>query len=255
MLTLEARHQQDTHQNQQAEQQLQEKLLFYEQLAIMGKIILCAAHELNSSLEGIRRYLVLAQEKENDDGKVKRCLTTALNGLHQMSLTVGSLLSYAHPPKAPRTADNLLNQLQQAVGLTLFQASEQQVQVSFHLPNELSQVTIAGELSQVFLRIIKTALQAIPQGGTLKIFGNVEPQGIEINFLHTNPGFPPHEGIQSGQAYSSPEDNSQELGLGEPMVGEILQRNGGQLSIETQPGLGTKVKVLLSRPESSTSLG
>ena len=73
--------------------QLQEKLLFFEQLAIMGKLILCSAHELKSLLEEIRGFLSLVQDKENDPDTKDRHLSEALKGLHKMSLTINSLLS------------------------------------------------------------------------------------------------------------------------------------------------------------------
>ncbi len=77
--------------------QLKERLLFFEQLAIMGKIILCPAHELNNHLEDIKGFLSLIQDKENDPATNECHLREALEGLNKMSLTVKSLLSYTDP--------------------------------------------------------------------------------------------------------------------------------------------------------------
>ncbi|MFZ2089868.1 MAG: hypothetical protein WAU47_14965 [Desulfobaccales bacterium] len=73
-------------------EQLKEKLLFFERLAIMGKLILCSAHELNGLLEDIKDFLSLVQDNENDPVK-KGHLTEALGGLQKMSLIIRSLLS------------------------------------------------------------------------------------------------------------------------------------------------------------------
>src|SRR3989304_3851865 len=102
----------------------------------MGKLSLCVAHELNNPLDGIRRYLSLAQMKKSDPGEVDRYLGEAIKGLHKMSLTIRSLLSSANPLKAPRATDSLLNLLQDAVKIMMFQASDQRVQVAFHPPND-----------------------------------------------------------------------------------------------------------------------
>jgi signal transduction histidine kinase len=77
--------------------QLKEKLLFFEQLAIMGKLIICSAHELNNLLEEIKGFLSLLQDKENDPATKESHLTEALEGLHKMSLIIKSLLSYTNP--------------------------------------------------------------------------------------------------------------------------------------------------------------
>jgi signal transduction histidine kinase len=74
--------------------ELKEKLLFFEQLAIMGKLILCSAHELNTLLEEIRGLLSIVQDKESNPAAKERYLTEALEGLHKMSCNIQSLLSY-----------------------------------------------------------------------------------------------------------------------------------------------------------------
>ena len=144
-------------------EQLRQRLHLYEHLAIMGRLSLCVAHELNNPLDGVRRYLSLAQVKKDDPGEVERYLIEAQKGLQKMALTIRALLSSANPLKAPRSTDNLLNLLQDAVKIMMFQASDQRVQVSCHLPPEFQRITVDGDLYHVFINVIKNALQAMPQ--------------------------------------------------------------------------------------------
>jgi CheY-like chemotaxis protein len=58
-------------------EQLKQRLELYEHLAIMGRLTLCVAHELNNPLDGIRRYLSLALMKKDDPASVERYLTEA----------------------------------------------------------------------------------------------------------------------------------------------------------------------------------
>jgi signal transduction histidine kinase len=105
-------------------EQLQERLLFYEQLGIMGKMILCAAHELNSTLDEIKGDLSLVQEKENVPEEVAHHLSGTMKDLHKMSFIIRSLLSYANSLKTPRTNDNLLDLLQQTLETTTPQSNK-----------------------------------------------------------------------------------------------------------------------------------
>ena len=73
--------------------QLREKLHFLEQLAIMGKLIICAAHELKSHLDEIEGFLSVVQDKENDPTTRERNLNEALKGIDKMSQIIRSLLS------------------------------------------------------------------------------------------------------------------------------------------------------------------
>ena len=226
---------------------LKQRLHLYEHLAIMGKLSLCVAHELNNPLDGVRRYLSMAQRKKDEPGEVERFLNEAQKGLHKMSMTIRSLLSSANPLKAPQTTDNLLNLLQDAVKIMMFQATDQRVQVSLHISPELSQVPVDGDIYHVFVNIIKNALQAMPQGGELKVDGSVNSQDIAIRFEDTGSGLTSQELGQIFQPFYSTKDGAQGLGLGLPICRKILERYAGQLVVESQPGRGTKVIILLPK--------
>ncbi|HJW87854.1 MAG TPA: PAS domain-containing protein, partial [Dehalococcoidia bacterium] len=163
-------------------EKLRQRLHLFEHLAIMGKLSLCVAHELNNPLDGIRRYLSLALMKKDQPQEVERYLAEAQKGLQKMASSIKSLMFSANPLKTPRTRDNLQNLLQDAVKIMMFQASDQRVQVSLSPPRELQQVVTDGDLYHVFLNIIKNALQAMPQGGHLHIGGLLHPQQVEIIF-------------------------------------------------------------------------
>ena len=78
-------------------EQLKQRLELYEHLAIMGKLTLCVAHELNNPLDGIRRYLSLAVMKKEDPESVERYLTEAQKGLQKMSLSIKSPDVFGQP--------------------------------------------------------------------------------------------------------------------------------------------------------------
>ncbi len=228
-------------------EQLRQRLHLYEHLAIMGKLSLCVAHELNNPLDGIRRYLALAQRKKEEPEEVDRYLNEALKGLHKMSLTIRSLLSSANPLKAPRSTDNLLNLLQDAVKIMMFQASDQRVQVDFHPAPDLRQVPVEGDLYHVFINIIKNALQAMPQGGQLMVNGSCSLDQVEITFRDSGPGLSPQELDQIFQPFYSTKEGTQGLGLGLPICRKILERYNGRLLVESEPGAGTCVRIILPR--------
>lgn len=228
-------------------EKLKQKLHLYEHLAIMGKLSLCVAHELNNPLDGVYRFLTLAQKKKDDPQEVERYLNEAQKGLQKMSMTIRSLLSSANPLKAPPKTDSLLNLLQEAVKIMMFQASDQRVQVSLHAPKALQQVPVEGDLYHVFINIIKNALQAMPQGGKLKVDGTIGAEDIAIHFQDTGSGLTHEELGQIFQPFYSTKEGTQGLGLGLPICRKILERYTGQLIVESQPGKGTRVTILLPK--------
>jgi signal transduction histidine kinase/CheY-like chemotaxis protein len=225
---------------------LKQRLHLYEHLAIMGKLTLCVVHELNNPLDGIRRYLSLAQMKKDSPEEVERFLHEAQKGLQKMALSLNSLMFSVNPYKAPpRAMDNLQNLLQDAVKIMMFQASDQRVQVSFHIPTEFKNLTVEADLYYVFINIIKNALQVMPQGGKLKVDGYFHDSRVEIAFRDTGPGLTSEEIEQMSQPFYTTKKEGEGLGLGLPICQKILDRYQGNLVVESQPGQGTTVTVIL----------
>lgn len=231
-------------------EQLKQRLHLYEHLAIMGKLTLCVAHELNNPLDGMKRYLSLALMKKDDPGEVERYLMEAQKGLQKMSLNLKSLMFSVNPRNAPpRPTDNVLNLLQDAVRIMMFQASDQRVQVSFHPPPEFQKVMAEADLYHVFINVIKNALEAMPQGGHLRIDGQVQGGQVEITFEDSGAGLSLEELAQIFQPFYSTKERTQGLGLGLSICKKILERYGGHLTVASQPGQGTEVSVTLPYPE------
>ncbi len=225
---------------------LKQRLNLYEQLAIMGKLTLFVVHELNNPLDGIRRYLSLALIKKEDSSEVERYLTEAQKGLQKMALSLNSLMFSVNPYKAPpRPTDNLFNLLQDAIKIMMFQASDQRVQVSSHCPPELKKMIVEADMYYVFINVIKNALQAMPLGGQLRIDGYLHDSKVEISFQDSGPGLSPQEIQQVFQPFYSTKAAGHGLGLGLPICQKILERYHGSLEVESQPGQGAKVKVIL----------
>jgi PAS domain S-box-containing protein len=230
---------------------LKQRLQLYEHLAVMGKLTLCVAHELNNPLDGIRRYLSLALRKKDDPGSVERYLTEVQKGLQKMSMSIKSLMFSANPYKAPpRASDSLNNLLHDAIKIMMFQASDQRVQVGFQPPVEFGNLQVEADLYYVFINIIKNALQAMPHGGDLKVCGRCKADHVEIAFEDTGPGLSPEERDKIFEPFYSTKQGIQGLGLGLPICQKILDRYGGRLVVESCPGSGTKMRVILPHCES-----
>jgi PAS domain S-box-containing protein len=237
-------------------EQLKQRLELYEHLAVMGKLTLCVAHELNNPLDGIRRYLSLAIIKKEDPASVERYLTEAQKGLQKMSLSIKSLMFSANPFKGPpRASDTVVNLLQDAIKIMMFQASDQRVQVDFSAPPEFEKIITEADLYYVFINIIKNALQAMPQGGSLKVNCSLNDLQMEITFRDNGDGLTAEEMDHIFQPFYSTKEGAQGLGLGLPICQKILARYDGRLAVESQRGQGTTVRVLLPYAESGVLHG
>ena len=98
---------------------------------------------------------------------------------------------------------------------------------------------VEADLYYVFINIIKNALQAMPQGGDLKVNGSLHDRQMEIAFRGYRPRpVRPRSMDKIFEPFYSTKQGIQGLGLGLPICQKILDRYGGRLVVESQPGAG-----------------
>jgi two-component system, sporulation sensor kinase E len=157
----------------------------------------------------------------------------------------------ANPFKGPpRASDTVLNLLQDAIKIMMFQASDQRVEVNFSAPPEFEKIITEADLYYVFINLIKNALQAMPQGGRLEVNCSLSDRQMGIAFQDNGPGLTAEEMDHIFQPFYSTKEGAQGLGLGLPICQKILARYDGRLAVESHRGQGTTVRVLLPYAES-----
>jgi CheY-like chemotaxis protein len=102
---------------------------------------------------------------------------------------------------------------------------------------------IAFELRDALVRLILNAVQAMPDGGELSIRAAAEESGwVVIEVRDTGIGMTEeHSRLITNRAL----EKSSRGGRGLAEVAEIVERHGGNLSIESEPGRGTVVRLRL----------
>jgi signal transduction histidine kinase/DNA-binding response OmpR family regulator len=220
--------------------QMHQKLALYEHLAIMGKLSACVVHELNNPLDGVKRYISLAQMKKDHAEDVDRYLTEAQKGLNKMSLAINSILNVANPNRILKSQDTLLGQLREAVKIMLLQAKDQRVEISLSVSPVFEELYFGTDLYTVFINLIKNAIQSMSDGGQLEISGFVQDGQVEIIFKDNGPGIDQENLDNIFKPFFTTKNQGQGLGLGLTICQKIVSRYQGVISVESSINQGTK---------------
>ncbi len=104
------------------------------------------------------------------------------------------------------------------------------------------------QINQVFLNLTRNAIQAMPQGGELKVALKSSKESIQIIFEDTGVGIPP-ENIKNLfiPFFTTKEEGS---GLGLPICQKIIKAHGGTIQIESILQKGTKFIITLPSKKS-----
>jgi signal transduction histidine kinase len=108
-----------------------------------------------------------------------------------------------------------------------------------------------GELNQVWTNLIDNAVDAMPQGGVLRLTTRTTEDGVEVVLGDTGTGMPPEVAQRAFEAFFTTKDVGRGTGLGLDIARRIVtERHGGEISIRSD-ATGTQVTVgLPARPPS-----
>lgn len=119
-------------------------------------------------------------------------------------------------------------------------------------PQPLHVEVDAGLMEQVLLNLAANARDAMPLGGTLTIsvVKGTEPKTAELRVTDTGAGIDPAIADQIFEPFFTTKHNGVGTGLGLSLVAEAVERSGGGVHLESEPGKGTTVGVVLPSVDS-----
>ena len=217
---------------------MERRLVASERLAALGRLAGRIAHELNNPLDGILRYIGLAQRVGGEQSQAY--LENARNGLRRMAGIIHDMLGHTTGATTSDRApvDKLLDE-----AIAVMQPPAQALGVSVVCDmDESASIPAATALFQVFCNIIKNALDAMPKGGMLSIALRQRDRDCVLEFADTGDGvadadvdriFEPFYTTKAGQG----------AGLGLSVCRGILGRMGGTISAANRPGTGAVITV------------
>ena len=256
-MTLEERVRDKTTELQKVHQQI----MRIEKMASLGKLAATVAHELNNPLEGILTYAKLIGRRLNrieqklpevqqtiEDTELirretERCGTIVKNLLLFSKKQVGE---FALVP-----VRHIIEKSEQLVKHH-FQISD--VQFEMILPSdELLLLCDENQIEQAMVALFVNAVEAMPGGGKLivEVQQGRAKSDVRILVKDSGLGIAQEDLPHVFEPFYSTKKNGQGVGLGLSVVYGILERHGGRISIQSEPGKGTTFIMEFSQTETS----
>ena len=107
----------------------------------------------------------------------------------------------------------------------------------------------ANQMKQVLLNLVHNALQAMPSGGEMKILTETVSRNnrdwVVVAVMDTGIGIPQSEQARIFEPFYTTKGSRGGTGLGLSVTYGIVTDHGGQIDVESQPGMGSKFTVWL----------
>lgn len=222
---------------------MEHRLAVSERLAAVGKLASKVAHELNNPLDGILRYtnLAIRRVRELDDAKVAEYLEHARAGILRMSQIISTLLEFSRNTANTFEQATINKIAEDAVAAMAGKASESKVAVVCNFQQDMP-VVRGSNIFQVFCNLIKNAIDAMPEGGTLVITTQVVGPDVVVTFEDTGIGLP-EDADRIFEPFFTTKPFGQGTGLGLAVCREIVEKYSGSITARRREPRGAALTV------------
>jgi signal transduction histidine kinase len=208
----------------------QQQLVKSEKLAAIGQLTASIAHEVNNPIAVMQGNLDLMRETLGAQGAAVRDELRLMDEqIERMRLIVTQLLQYARPTEYAGYTETLnANQL---VDDCLVLVQHLLAKTGIEVKRDLRAQRTAGfnrqELQQIVINLVINAIQAMPQGGVLRLSTRDLPDGVALSVEDSGPGLSPEVMERLFRPFFTTKNDGNGLGLW-ISVG-LVERYGGSL--------------------------
>lgn len=238
----------------------EEYLLRSEKLSAVGQLAAGVAHEIRNPLTALKGFLQLMepkeplpekkqlpekeQEPEKEQLPQQRYVNIMKDELSRIEGIVSELLILAKPQAVHFRRTDVLSQLSDIVTLLNAQAILNNVVIVTQFPENVPPIQAEpNQLKQVFVNVMKNAIEAMQQGGKLTIQVDIFEGQVRVRFADEGNGIAPEVLSKLGEPFYTTKEKG--TGLGLAVCCKILDMHRGTLDIESIPNRGSTVTICL----------
>ncbi|MEI7685854.1 MAG: ATP-binding protein [Planctomycetota bacterium] len=230
----------------------QDKLVQTEKMRALGELASGVAHNFNNSLCSVLGFLEIAIADPTLPPNIRRHLEASRSGALDAAQTVQRVLAFARPQQEEIGFERV--DVDELVGHAIelsrpkWEKSQNALQRSIGLTVETTAAATIngnpGELREVLLNLIFNAVDAMPQGGHITVRTWSNPAGVFVAVRDTGAGMSEHTQHRLFEPLFTTKGKLG-TGLGLSISFSMIQRHGGEISVQSTVGAGSTFTVRL----------
>jgi ligand-binding sensor domain-containing protein/signal transduction histidine kinase len=248
-------------------QEAQAQLIQSAKMASLGDLVAGIVHEFNSPmgalncstdvsirglnkiLDGLEGFGTLQEFKENQEMQravsvLRDNLLTSTNARERLGTIITRLKQFARMDSLTLQECDVNRGIESTLSV-LHQEMEDRIHVVKEFDELPEIICYPGELNQVFLNLIRNAVQAIEGEGTITIRTWSSDSHIFIEIKDTGCGIEPEKLRDLFELNFTRSQSRVKLGLGLAISYQVVSRHKGEILVQSQPGIGSKFTVIL----------
>jgi signal transduction histidine kinase len=223
-------------------EELRQRRFHWDKLSVIGKFAALFIHEVSSPLTTIS---LIAGNLRGEKGSPEVQGEKILLQVATLEKFISSLRVFAETGeyKMEREKINVADLLNESLEQNLLGDED------IHVVKDIVPTEFMGDrilLTCSFRIIIKNALDAMPDGGTLKVVAKPKDDNLTVAISDTGGGIPQENLDMIFEPFYTTKDG-EGVGLGLFIAHGIIEQHEGAIAVESEAGRGTTIRVILPR--------
>jgi signal transduction histidine kinase len=246
--------------------QVQSTIRYSRKLAALGRLSAGVAHEVKNPLNAMMIHLELLRQQFTARGATAHAaaggrsggtavavadpdqaiehVNVIANEIRRLDSVVQGFLKFSRPEDLKLQPVELKSLLDEVMPVVQPEAERRGVVVSIECERVPDVNADPAMLRQAFLNLALNAVQAMPNGGTLRVVcAGAGGRRVSVSFVDTGVGIAPEHLQRIFDLYFTTKEKGSGIGLS--MVYRIVQMHDGEVEVQSTPGAGTTFRILL----------
>ena len=245
-------------------QQAQEEIIRSEKLASVGRLASGIAHEIGNPIGIVLGYLGLLKGNDITDKERQDFINRIEKEIGRINRTIRNLLDFSRPSKGEVKVVSVHKIIGDMIDILKPQTMVSDHEIILDKGAKTDEILAdPDKLKQVFLNLSMNAIDAMEvhltenesPKNTLSIKTSLSPRtktakrisknNIHIEFIDNGPGIPTENLTRIFDPFFTTKEPGKGTGLGLSVSLRIIEDMGGDMKVESEPGKGTKIIVIL----------
>ncbi|MGG3105074.1 PAS domain-containing protein [Bacillus velezensis] len=216
--------------------QTEELMLKSEKLSIAGQLAAGIAHEIRNPLTAIKGFLQLMKPTMEEN---EHYFEIVFSELSRIEFILSELLMLAKPQQnAVKERVNLKKIISEVTALLETQANLKGIFIKTDYEHDSMYINgDQNQLKQVFINLIKNAVESMPDGGTVHIIMTEDEYSVNVTVKDEGDGIPENVLKRIGEPFLTTKEKG--TGLGLMVTFNLIKNHQGAIQVDSKPDRGT----------------
>ncbi len=205
------------------------------------------AHEIGNPLNSLYLNLQMLErncEGEEDISSEEACdmIRACKSEVERLDSIIQGFLTALRPGKPKFAPVEVMSLVVEVLNFMRPEIEARRVDVHCEQSEQMRPILgDTAQLKQLFYNVIRNAVQAMPNGGKLLIRGQMDPDGVALEFIDSGCGITAEELGVMFQAFQSNRPGGS--GIGMMVIERICREHGAEFGLRSRPGEGTAFRI------------